>query len=372
MRFQPSAHTPGFRISPDKAAPLVKARECKDNAVYTYADGTTETVVPNGARTFYKPSSDYQIIYKDGNKELVGGGQSKTFYPDNSVVLTNLRDPSVPAKLVPRDPNVEKNLFPNGTQIKRHIEERIEIRKNKETGEKLAGKVIWDKFFPFLKKDLNTGKITLLGEQPEAVKNALTQAQECGKFSNISKEVSHSMQDKGPLLSTVQDGTTTFYQLGSQYQIKYRGEPNNTKELVTEGWSKVFYPDNKVVVKIKISAGSPKTIKTAFPSRDIERDLWTNGTQVKRYLPEKLEIRKNLSKSEKLAGQVINHEFVPFMRKDMLTKGIALIGEQTPAIREHFNALAAEEGSKFSYIAREMLCSIKHPGKFLTKLLPRY
>ncbi len=212
-RFGPSSNNPNFRLSPDADAPRVTAQTINDLGVETYAydQGLMETVSQDGARTFGQPNVDTKVIYhpspppqsigseEEKNKiaELVEKDRKivKTFYSDGSVTKEEARqieDMTYSEKrTVHKNASIERNIFPDATLVKKHLNEGVEIRKNMQAEEKLAGEKLNGKFVPFVSKNLSSGEVSLVGERSEPVRELFSGllAEEGKKFSSLAKEV---------------------------------------------------------------------------------------------------------------------------------------------------------------------------------------
>ncbi len=97
--------------------------------------------------------------------------------------------------------------------------------------------------------------------------------------------------------------------------IKVKFDDDGTKRLINPntGITKVFNPDGSIC-KYK----GNELIKTKEADPNIKRDLWKDGTEIKRFIKEKFEIRKNERLGEKQSGLLTDKgEFIPLLKKHL-------------------------------------------------------
>ncbi len=151
-----------------------------------YNDGMKQTVYPNGDVIYDREGQPFKVKYKpyQGGRfqsELIEkkpNGRLKVFFP-NGGVSTYIDD--IQQNIKAGVENVERDLLPDGTEIKFFRNERILVRRNRNIMEKIAGyRDSVGEFIPLIRKDLRTGYRQIL-VNPQ------------GTFSDVTKALARSL-----------------------------------------------------------------------------------------------------------------------------------------------------------------------------------
>ncbi len=280
-----------FRLTPGGKYPQVKRAQQIDNGMkYKYDNGIEEKVYSNGDRVFFNPKygSGQVRFERNGTKQLIDRDKdSVKFFYKNNTCETKINNEKVSGNKS-QNLNIKRDLFPDGTQVKRYLKEKFEIRKKGPI--KQAGLAREDgSLITFLEKDLNTGKITL-----------------------------HIPPD---------------YYEPLQYILQ---DQNSARKSFSE------------LAKEIVSAF--KYVKKTQLDDNIKRDLFPDGTKVKRYLKQKFEIRKKRPiKQAGLARE--DGSLITFLEKNLNTGKIT---SRLPDL-EPFQHILQDSAKKFSEVAKEIV-----------------
>ncbi len=199
-----------FRLTPGGNPPIIVdnkditsgANDIVTGMKYIYNNGIVERVFTDGNRVFshshqnlgtvrFKPNG-YKTLTTHPEKDLT---QVKAFWADGS---TSTSRNNVNIKKIDPNSSIQRDLFPDSTQIKRLLGDSIEIRKKGNIKE--AGQVLPEgTFIPFLEKNLLTRQITLppVPEQPKYIRKRLEELlSDATKFSEVAKEILKKMMKK--------------------------------------------------------------------------------------------------------------------------------------------------------------------------------
>ncbi len=188
--FLPPSNTdPDFRLTPGGKYPEVRSAQQINNGMkYKYDNGIEEKVYSNGDRVFFNPQYRSRHVRFEwiGIKQLIDKSKNlvKSFYKNNT--CKTVREWKEVKNSILEDKNIKRDLFPDGTQVKRYLNEKFEIRKKGPI--KQAGLVREDgSLRTLLEKNTETNEITSHLQDLEPFQRLLQDSTK--KFSEVAKEI---------------------------------------------------------------------------------------------------------------------------------------------------------------------------------------